>query len=82
MAGANDSMTTPAKTEFDVKKYFEWFDLTRKLIEETPDSNLGWFDADLALLSVIINLKVLGGRCDKDSALADRFNRDGSLKKA
>jgi hypothetical protein len=67
-------------SEFDVKKYFEWFDSTKRLIEETPDSNLGWFEADLALLTVIVQTRAVGGKFEADSALADRFNRDGSLR--
>lgn len=69
-----------AEEEFDVKKYFEWFDMTRELIGRTPKSNLGWFDADLALLQVVVQMKGLGGSFEKDSALAERFNRDGTIK--
>lgn len=66
--------------EFNPKAHFEWFDKTRRMIEETPRSNLGWINADLTVLQAIVQTKGAGGDLKLDSMLADRFNRDGTLK--
>jgi len=73
-------MSESKEEEFDVKKYFEWFDSTKALIKKTPNGNLGWFDHDLAVLTLLVQTKAVGATFDQDSALAHNFNRDGSMK--
>jgi hypothetical protein len=68
------------EAEFNPKTYLAWFDLTKKYIQQTDSSYLGWFDADLTLLLAMVKMKSIGAVFDKDSFLADRFNRDGTLK--
>ncbi len=75
------SANTETEDEFDVKKYFEWFDATKKLIQETDTSFLGWFDADLTIFTTLVKMKSVGATFDQDSFLARNFNRDGTLKK-
>ena len=61
--------------EFNVDAYLRWFEDTKALIRKTPNSNLGWFNADFAVLNLIIQVQAQGGSLDKPSMLAERLER-------